>query len=194
MTRAQLLDRLSASAARVPYGSIRARTLTQEQKASVCGQIVGLMSGDRLNLFDAVRSVSGILAEIGRVGAKIAFIDYIQKVRPDERRARRNEEIESVMDRLKEGAVKLGCHICALSQINRDGSGNPDLENLKESGALEEGGDIVMLLKRENEFNSQSLSKQGELIVAKHKFGRDGFINLRFDGELQRFEDVGKAG
>jgi replicative DNA helicase len=63
---------------------------------------------------------------------------------------------------------------------------------MKESGAIEEGGDIVMLLHRGKESGRDELSNVGALIVAKHKYGQEGYIDLLFDGSHQIFREAAK--
>lgn len=192
MPREQLFDRLGAMTARIPYAAIHKKRLEQGQKIAVSKELADLTTGNRLHVFDNVRSVSGIIAEAGRVKADIVFVDYIQKVHPDERRNKRNEEIESIMDRFKEAAIPLNAHFCVLSQINREGADRPKLEYLKESGAIEEGGDIVMLLHRGKPPGQETLLPNGVLIVAKHKYGEEGAIDLVFDGKHQRFTEAAR--
>lgn len=192
MTKKQLLDRFSAMTAHVPYGAIHKRNLENGQRMAISKELADLTTGNRFHLFDNVRSVSGIIAEAGRVKADIVFVDYIQKVHPDERRNKRNEEIEGIMDRFKEAATMLDAHFCILSQISREGADRPKLEYLKESGAIEEGGDIVMLLHRGKPQGQEMLLPSGVLIVAKHKYGEEGAIDIVFDGKHQRFTEAAR--
>lgn len=192
MTKPQLLDRVSAMTARVPYGAIHKRRLEQGHKTAISKELADFTTGNRFHLFDNVRSTSGIISEAARVKADMIFVDYIQKVHPDERRQKRNEEIETIMDRFKEAAISLNAHFCILSQISREGADRPKLEYLKESGAIEEGGDIVMLLHRKAINEGRQLTAEGMLIVAKHKYGEEGAVELVFDGTHQRFIEIAK--
>jgi replicative DNA helicase len=192
MTVKQLLDRIGASTSGVPYGPIFRRKLERGQQAAVGKELVDLTGGNRLNLYDNIRSCNGIVAEARRIGADLIFIDYIQRVRPDERRTKRNEEIEEIIYRLKDAAIALSCHICILSQIGRQGADKPTIQDLKESGALEEGSDIIMLLHRKSENEGRILLPEGSLIVGKHKYGQEGYISIYFDGNRQKFQETAK--
>jgi replicative DNA helicase len=191
MTRRQLLDRLAAASTEARYTDIHARQTTKEQNKQIGTELVDLLGGYRLNLFDDVRSVSGIVSEIARIKPDIAFIDYAQKVRPDRQTESRHHDIEAIVDRLKEAAIQQNCHICLLSQLSREGAEKPKLEALKESGSLEEGGDIVMLLHRKAEPDG-TIAAGGLLVVAKHKYGETGSVDLYFNGQHQKFTEAAR--
>ena len=190
MTVNQLTDRLISAEAKIPYECIRDRRLTADQQGAACDKILEMLGSDRLNLYDNLRNIGAIGREIARIKPDLVFIDYIQRVKPEEKRLKRNEEIEAVMDAAKGLALSHNCHIMLLSQINREGADKPRLEHLKESGAIEEGGDIVFLLHRPEE--NDILKQSGDLIVAKHKYGREGVASLNFKGGYQRFTEAAK--
>jgi replicative DNA helicase len=193
MTAKQLFDRLAAANTDALYHNIFHRRLKPEQQAEISTQLVELSRG-KLNIYDNIRSISGIVAETVRIAPDIIFIDYVQRIRPDKNRDSRHLEIDGIVDRLKELAITQNCHVCLLSQISRAGAEKPTLETLKESGSLEEGGDIIMLLHRDSNDKGRTLEKSGGLIIAKHKYGECGYVPLWFDGAHQRFTETEAKG
>jgi replicative DNA helicase len=193
MTRKQILDRISSMTTNTPYSMIHKRVLQEGHRQVICNELPELAAGTRMNILDSVHSVSGIISEIERIKPDILFIDYVQKIRPDRYTESRHHDIEAIIDRLKEAAVRYDCHICVLSQINRAGSDKPRLENMKESGALEEGGDIVMILHRENGPDGRTPGEIGVLMVEKHKYGETGFVDVFFKGKYQQFSESAKG-
>ena len=106
---------------------------------------------------------------------------------------------------LKQLAKELNIPIVALSQLNRSvesrqsgdgGSKRPQLSDLRESGAIEQDADMVMFIHRPEKYgietDSEGNSTKGiaNIIIAKHRNGAVGEINLRFRAELTRFEDL----
>ena len=82
----------------------------------------------------------------------------------------------------------------ALSQLSRDSekaSRKPKLSDLRESGAIEQDADVVILLYREDYQNEEAeVKNEIELIIAKHRNGETGSVNLNFIKEYTRFGDL----
>lgn len=190
MSRKQVFDRLAAQVARVPYGDIHRRTTTPQQIAAISEKMAEMATGDRLNIYDDIRSASAIYDETMRIRPRIIFIDYAQRVRPDAYHDNRHREIEQIVARLKSLAIDAQCHVCLLSQLNRAGNDKPTLEALKESGSLEEGGDIIWLLHREASGDGKTLGNHGRIIIAKNKYGEEGEIPLTWSGQYQQFQEA----
>ena len=91
-------------------------------------------------------------------------------------------------------AKELNVPVIALSQLRRIQSGEPQLSDLRESGAIEQDADIVMFINRpdvnatEEDIEKKHIVKgMADLIVAKHRNGGLDRIKLRFKGELTKF-------
>ena len=83
-------------------------------------------------------------------------------------------------------AEELNCPVLLLSQLNRmseEGNRAPRLSDLRESGALEQDADNVMLLHRPDAMDRDSIS----LKLAKNRFGMTGLVALQFDRQTQTF-------
>jgi replicative DNA helicase len=129
------------------------------------------------------------------------MIDYIQLMSSGDSKLagtdNRTQEVASITRDLKIMAKELGVPVIALSQLRRIQSKEPQLSDLRESGAIEQDADIVMFISRpyaiatKEEIESGKLSKDAaELILAKHRAGEQGRVQLKFIGECTKFIDV----
>jgi replicative DNA helicase len=127
-------------------------------------------------------------------GVDLIIIDYLQLMQAPADRAfarNRQHEVSQISRELKALARELNVPVLALSQLSRcvelRPNKRPMLSDLRESGSLEQDADIVMFLYRENYYNSEEPSHITELIVAKHRNGPTGKINLFFKSECTKF-------
>lgn len=123
-------------------------------------------------------------------GLGLVIIDYVQLMQGslERRGATRNEEITDISRRLKVLADELGVPMMVLSQLKRTGGARPTLEDLRESGSLEQDADLACLLHRKNHKESGTTN----FMLEKQRNGPTGTINLLFDRDRQRFEDAGE--
>ncbi len=127
---------------------------------------------------------------------KIIFVDYIGLISPEDTKQPRHEQISQISRSLKALARELDIPIIALSQVGRQSEGKaPTLADLRESGALEQDADVVLLLHRErvvdrddDEHENSSVIKT-ELIVAKQRNGPTDTVNVAFIPHFTRFEN-----
>lgn len=127
-------------------------------------------------------------------GLDFVMIDYLQLMTSEGRNENRQQEISTISRNLKALAKELNVPILALSQLSRDSEKSqrkPKLSDLRESGAIEQDADVVILLYREDYQNENAeIKNQIELIVAKHRNGETGSVNLNFIKECTRFRDL----
>ena len=134
-------------------------------------------------------------------GLDLVMIDYIQLMSGGSSKVagaeNRQQEIASITRDLKIMAKELDVPILALSQLRRIQSKEPTLSDLRESGAIEQDADIVMFINRPEatataeELASGSIVKgAAQIILAKHRDGEQGRVDLRFIGESTKFVDV----
>lgn len=130
-------------------------------------------------------------------GLDLIVIDYMQLMTVDQARAsdNRQQEITTISRGLKGLAKELNCPVLALSQLSRKAEARegqrPVMSDLRESGAIEQDADVVMLLYREDYYNEETENKnQTEVIIAKHRNGPTGTVKLYFNKELTRFNDL----
>jgi replicative DNA helicase len=136
-------------------------------------------------------------------GIKMVIIDYLQLMSGGgDKGMNREQEISSISRSLKGLAKELNIPVIALSQLNRSvetrgGEKKPQLSDLRESGSIEQDADMVMFLYRPEYYNlnegqdGASLKGVAELIIAKHRNGPTGSVNLRFNKNFGRFYDAG---
>ena len=108
----------------------------------------------------------------------------------------RYEEVSSNSRSLKLLAKELNVPIIALSQVSRNADGTePRLSDLRESGAIEQDADIVMFLHDENKAMGSKAARMDipkeklKLIIAKHRNGETGSLDLHFAAQTSRFAD-----
>ena len=125
------------------------------------------------------------------------FLDYLQfmETRDLRKAENRQQEIAQISRQLKELAREMEVPVVALSQLNRATEQNkdmkPKLSDLRESGAIEQDADVVMLLYR-SEYYDREGGEKGvcDVNVAKQRNGPTGEVKLAFIGDLMRFENL----
>jgi replicative DNA helicase len=136
-------------------------------------------------------------------GIKMVIIDYLQLMSGGgDKGMNREQEISNISRSLKGLAKELNIPVIALSQLNRSvetrgGEKKPQLSDLRESGSIEQDADMVMFLYRPEYYNlnegsdGASLKGVSEIIIAKHRNGPTGSVELRFNKHFGRFYDAG---
>ena len=127
---------------------------------------------------------------------KLVIVDYLQMLEsPSFRSEGRQQEISDISRSLKALAKELGVPLIAVSQLSRKPEGRddkrPQLADLRESGAIEQDADLVLLLFRE-EFYTPTEENRGiaEAMIAKQRNGPTGPTKLAFLKEFTRFENL----
>jgi replicative DNA helicase len=123
----------------------------------------------------------------------LVIIDYLQKVHA--KADSREREIAVISSQLKSLAKELEIPVMCLAQLNRNAEGRegnkPVLSDLRESGAIEQDADVVMLLYREDYYNRDTDQKNTcDVIVAKNRTGPTDSVKLAFIKEYTRFENL----
>ncbi len=137
---------------------------------------------------------------VRRWGVKAIFVDYLQLVSHSGAQSRENE-VGFVSRGLKAMSMELGIPVVAAAQVNRQAENRsdnrPKLSDLRESGSIEQDADIVCLVHRPCYYAVQDQEpdpQDAELIVAKHRAGRTGTLNLTWRPSLTRFEGTAPVG
>jgi replicative DNA helicase len=129
-----------------------------------------------------------------RADLKMIVVDYIQLIDTEDTRDSRQEQIAKISRRLKVLARDLGVPVIALSQLNRAVESREDrrprMADLRESGAIEQDADIVLLLHRPEYYDANDQPGIAEVIVAKNRNGATGSCKLVFLKNYTQFENL----
>jgi len=130
---------------------------------------------------------------------RLVIVDYLQLLHPTSRRyENRQQEISDMSRSLKALARELDIPVIVLSQLNREvetrEDKRPQLSDLRESGAIEQDADVVLLLVRPEYYDPNKRPGVAELILAKQRNGPVGRIELAFLKECTRFEPLAREG
>lgn len=130
-----------------------------------------------------------------RHGLELVIVDYLQLMQSHRRSESRQQEVAEISRGLKMLAKDLKVPVIALSQLSRQPESRMDkrpmLADLRESGSIEQDADIVAFIYRDEVYDEQSPKKGiAELIVAKHRNGRVGTIELAFLNHLTKFANL----
>ena len=207
MSSVQLVTRLLVAESEIKGEDLRNGRLTQEQWDNLNDKVAKLSKAKifldetpGISVFE-LRAKCRRLVEHEHV--QIILIDYLQLMTTnlDVRSGNREQEVSLISRSLKAIAKELNVPIIVLSQLNRStetrgGNKRPQLSDLRESGAIEQDADIVIMIHRpeyygitEYEDNHESTIGKADIIVAKHRNGRTDEVRLNFSGEFARFSD-----
>jgi replicative DNA helicase len=128
-------------------------------------------------------------------GLDLVNIDYLQLMGGDRGNENRVQEVSSISRNLKILARELNVPVLAAAQLSRAveqrSEKRPILSDLRESGSLEQDADIVMFIYRPDQYEKDTVKQNvAEIIVAKHRNGPVGSVELIFRGALAKFENA----
>jgi replicative DNA helicase len=133
-------------------------------------------------------------------GLSLLIVDYLQLMNARGRFENRTLELASISRSLKALAKELKVPVIALSQLSRAPEARsdhrPQLSDLRESGALEQDADVVVLIYRDDVYNKDPNSPDAgtaELILAKQRNGPTGTVRLAFLREQTRFANLAQG-
>ena len=204
MSREQLFIRLLTSVARIDAQRLMTGSVGQRDYQSL-SQAIGVLSDAKLFIDDTPGvTVLEMRAKARRLAAEhglgLLVIDYLQLMTGRGRFENRTLELAAISRGLKGLAKELGVPVVALSQLSRAPESRSDhrplLSDLRESGALEQDADVVLMLFRADMYPDSKPEDQGkaELIIAKQRNGPTGTVELAFLKQHTRFEDLARGG
>ncbi|QTD50407.1 replicative DNA helicase [Sulfidibacter corallicola] len=209
MPGTQLVMRLIGSEARVSISSLRTGKL-QEDEWSRVAHAVAELSSAKIYIEDSGEStVAQMRAQLKRVvaeeGIDLVVIDYLQLMSGStlQQQQSRVQEVSAISRGLKVMAKEIDAPVIALSQLSRAAEQRsdhrPQLSDLRESGSIEQDADMVCFLYREDYYKEKEAVKDddeeeqefgiAELIIAKHRNGSTGAVNLAFFKKYTKFEN-----
>lgn len=192
MSDVQLMERMVASSGKLSYDGINNKHLSQEQQKLFANIALNLVRDGNLYIFDTVYYLEQMMEQIVTLKPDLVIVDFLQFCRtgmPANNTADRLEYIVSEFKRVAK-LPHCQCHIMLLSQPSRQSSQEKQsMFTLKGSSAIEQGGDVILLLDRPAVRDIKFPPERATVKVCKNKFGRIGIAELYFDGEHQRFRD-----
>ncbi len=131
-------------------------------------------------------------------GLGLIIIDYLQLMQPRSQSPSMVQQMTEISRELKSLAKELNVPVLALSQLSRAVEQRtpqvPRLSDLRETGALEQDADVVMFIYREDYYRQDTSRKNvADIIVAKHRNGPIGKIELYFDENTASFKNLDKS-
>lgn len=202
MSKAQLVNRMLCSEAMVDSNKIRTGKIDEEDWVKLATAL-GPLSEAPVYIDDTPGiTVAEIRAKCRKLKVEknigLVVIDYLQLIQGSgKKNASREQEISEISRSLKILAKELDIPVIALSQLSRAAEQRADhrpmLSDLRESGAIEQDADIVMFLYRDDYYNPDSDKKNiAEIILAKHRSGSTGTVELLWLGNYTKFANIEK--
>lgn len=197
MTRLELAERILAIRAEVCGHKIRANELSEDERHSLlhaANQINNwpLWIDDTAPLSIA-QLASAARLKVRQKGVKLIIVDYLQLIRGTGKREHREQEIAEITRTLKALSKSLGVTVIALAQLNRKIeerlNKRPMLSDLRESGAIEQDADIVLLLDRPGLYSSAH-GGIAKIQVDKHRNGPTGDVTFVWIPETLTFQSA----
>ncbi len=205
MSKDQVIDRIIASEAGVGLWKLRTGHLSSSGDFNDFSKIsIALDSLSKVPIFIddtpsltvlQIRAMARRLRSRNNLG--LIVVDYLQLVQPRSDIDNYVQQVTDVANSLKALARELNIPILAVSQLSRAVEARPDqrprLSDLRESGGIEQAADLVMFIHREDKVRRDSDKKNiAEIIVAKHRNGPTGAVELYFDEEEVSFKNLAK--
>ena len=201
MAKEQLVQRMLCSHARVNAHKVRTGFLSQADWPKLVSA-AGRLAEAPIFIDDTpALSILELKAKARRLKAQhdiqLVVLDYLQLMQGPVRAENRQQEISEISRSLKALAREINVPLIAVSQLSRAveqrSDHRPQLSDLRESGAIEQDADLVILLMRE-EYYGQTEENKGvaDIIIAKQRNGPVDTIKLAFINEYMRFENMSK--
>ncbi len=205
MANVQLVKRLLSNIADLEGEKIKSGQLSVEEQDRLNDRLRNVYSAPLYLDETPGLSITELRTKARRLvrerGVKMIMIDYLQLMTASGMKlGSREQEVSTISRSLKALAKELDIPIIALSQLNRSTETREDkrpvLSDLRESGAIEQDADIVCFIHRPEYYTRSGEDASGndirgkaELIIAKHRSGAVGDVDLRFVKQFARFEN-----
>jgi len=200
MSKEELVDRLLVSQANVDAWRLKTGKLSDEDFTNLSDAMGELAEAPLfiddtpgINILEMRTKARKLQVE---QGISLIVVDYLQLADPGRKFDNRVQEVSIISQGLKNLARELKIPVLAVSQLSRAvesrGDGIPQLADLRESGAIEQDADVVMFLyepgKKDEEVSpKESQMRPMKLLIAKHRNGPTGELDLLFRGDRIRF-------
>jgi replicative DNA helicase len=206
MSDEQLVNRMLAAEANVAGWKLQKGKLKNDDDYESLMEAMGRLNESNIYIEDSSETNTLKMRSVARrlkstKGLDLIIVDYLQLIRPVT--SKYNESmvhtVAEISRSLKSMAKELEVPVIALSQLSRSVEqrrGKPMLSDLRDSGAIEQDADVVMFIHREDRMNPDQAAERpniAEIIIAKHRNGACGSVELFFDGEKTSFRSIEKS-
>ena len=202
MSKENLVQRMLCSHARINAHNVRSGMLSTSDWPNLT-KAAGKLSEAPIFIDDSPSiSILELRAKARRLKSRhsinLVILDYLQLMEESSYAENRQQEISAISRSLKALARELNVPVIAVSQLSRAPerreSFRPRLSDLRESGAIEQDADVVLMLFREDYYNLTDENKGlAEIIIAKQRNGPTGTVKLAFIKEYTRFETLAQT-
>jgi replicative DNA helicase len=203
MSREQIIDRVISAASQVPLWHILTGRIEGDEFPMIQNSLDKLSS---VKVFIDDSPSLGVLQMRSMArrlqmehGLDLLIVDYLQLIRPRTSSDNMVQQVTEISRGLKALARELKVPVLAVSQLSRgveQRGGMPRLSDLRESGSIEQDADVVMFLYRKDRDSNATYGQDEEgttqVIVAKHRNGALGTVDLKFDAERATFKTIDK--
>jgi replicative DNA helicase len=199
MSGPQLATRFLSSVGRIDQSKLRTGRLTDDEwdrMTVALGKLheapIHIDETGAINSTDLRARARRLHRQFGKLG--LIVIDYLQLMSSNRDGENRATEISEISRSIKALAKELQVPIIALSQLSRKveerNDKRPLMSDLRESGAIEQDADIIMMMYREEYYKPDTQDKgTAEVIITKHRNGPTDTVRLTFLGEYTKFEN-----
>lgn len=199
MSAQQLVDRMLAAEANVDSWKLRTGKISTDEEFSLIRDSLDKLSRAPIFIEDTsgmnivkMRSTARRLKS--KHGLDLIIVDYLQLMEPHKKVESIVQQTTEISRSLKGLARELDVPVLALSQLSRaveSRGGEPRLSDLRDSGSIEQDADVVMFIHREDKYDKESTRPNiAKIIIAKHRNGPVGEIELYFDDKRASFLEI----
>jgi replicative DNA helicase len=201
----QLVQRLIGSEARIDISNIR-RGFIQRHEWSKLAEAAGRLSEapmyiDETPSITVAEMRNKCRRQMHETGLSMAIVDYLQLMTGPTGYDNKATEVGEISKGLKTIARELSIPVIALSQLNRGVESRTDkrpmMSDLRESGAIEQDADVIAFLYREEYYAKDKTPEDklgiAEVIIAKHRNGPTGTVEMRFFSNITRFDNLDRV-
>lgn len=202
MPAEQLVKRMLCSVGKVDMTHVNAGTLDAGEWKRLA-EAKAKLDKSKIFIYDSAQTTPmELLSRCRRLkrehGLDLVMVDYLQLMSTGKRVESRQLEISEITRTMKIAARELDVPILLLSQMSRDiekrTNRRPQMSDLRESGAIEQDADIIMFIYREYDMTDNTVEPDKrdkvELIIAKHRNGEPGSVDMRWQGKYTSFVDI----
>lgn len=204
MDRMDLTERLIVARSRIDAHKFRGGHGLPQDDLRRLADVYGSLQSLPIHIDDCgTRTCTQIFSEARRLKIRndlaLLVVDYIQLISPSDlgNSSNRQEQVSAISRRLKALAMELKIPVLVLAQLNRQAETRegrrPLMSDLRESGAIEQDADQVLLLYRPEYYDPNDSPGVAEVIVAKNRSGETGIAKLTFLKHLAKFESIGRG-